>query len=190
VNEKLAGLDGIVLPADLVCAGRGHDPDRKILRVKTRFRILDCASACRFGDRVCAKRCGPVRCEQREFDENSPHKVIDFMPDQMLRSIRGHDAPGTYPCKVVPGSLLEKCYAQPLIHERHRHRYEFNNDYRERLTDAGLVLSGVSPDERIVETVELKDPPVLHRRAVPSGFKSRPNARIRCLKVCRGLVEE
>jgi CTP synthase len=75
----------------------------------------------------------------------------------------------------MEGSLLERCYRQPLIHERHRHRYEFNNDYRERLTNAGLVLSGISPDGRIIETVELSDHPFYIGVQFHPEFKSRPN---------------
>ena len=94
----------------------------------------------------------------------------------MLRSIKAvRCALASYPCKVIPGSLLERCYRQPLIHERHRHRYEFNNDYRERLSEAGLVLSGISPDERIVETTELKDHPFFIGVQFHPEFKSRPN---------------
>jgi CTP synthase len=82
---------------------------------------------------------------------------------------------GSYPCKVLSGTLLEKCYAQPLIHERHRHRYEFNNDYREKLSACGMVLSGTSPDGRIIETIELKDHPFYIGVQFHPEFKSRPN---------------
>ena len=70
---------------------------------------------------------------------------------------------------------MQQCYGQADIHERHRHRYEFNNDYREVLTKAGLVISGMSPDERLVETVELKDHPFFLGVQYHPEFKSRPN---------------
>ena len=70
---------------------------------------------------------------------------------------------------------MQQCYGQTDIHERHRHRYEFNNDYREVLTKAGLVISGMSPDERLVETVELKDHPFFLGVQYHPEFKSRPN---------------
>ena len=70
---------------------------------------------------------------------------------------------------------MERCYGAQLIHERHRHRYEFNNDYRQRLTDAGLTLSGVSPDGTLVETVELTDRPFFVGVQFHPEFKSRPN---------------
>jgi CTP synthase len=113
-----------------------------------------------------------------EFDEGSPHKVIDFMPDQYAGiQMGGTMRLGSYPCKVMDDSLLSRCYQKELINERHRHRYEFNNDYRDRLTAAGLVLSGTSPDGRIVETVELKpeDHPFYIGVQFHPEFKSRPN---------------
>ena len=111
-----------------------------------------------------------------EFDEQSPHKVIDFMPDQSKEMHKGGTMRlGSYPCKVMPGTLLSRCYGEPLIHERHRHRYEFNNDYRERLTAAGLTVSGTSPDGAIVETVELAAHPFFIGVQFHPEFKSRPN---------------
>ena len=70
---------------------------------------------------------------------------------------------------------MERCYGESMIHERHRHRYEFNNDYREVLTNAGLVISGLSPDEHLVETVEVKDHPFYLGVQFHPEFKSRPN---------------
>ena len=82
---------------------------------------------------------------------------------------------GSYPCCVQEGTLMEKCYGPGTIHERHRHRYEFNNDYREILTGAGLVISGVSPDNKLVETVEIKAHPFYLGVQFHPEFKSRPN---------------
>ena len=84
---------------------------------------------------------------------------------------------GSYPCVITPGSLMEKCYGEGIteISERHRHRYEFNNDYRDVLTSAGLVLSGTSPDNRLVETVEVSDHPFFLGVQFHPEFKSRPN---------------
>ncbi len=98
------------------------------------------------------------------------------MPDQYAGiQMGGTMRLGTYPCKVNEGSLLYQCYQQPLIHERHRHRYEFNNDYRDRLTSVGLALSGTSPDDRIIETIELPDHPFYIGVQFHPEFKSRPN---------------
>ncbi len=82
---------------------------------------------------------------------------------------------GAYPCVISPGTIMERCYGTTAISERHRHRYEFNNDYRDALTDAGLVLSGISPDGNLVETVELPDHPFFIGVQYHPEFKSRPN---------------
>ena len=82
---------------------------------------------------------------------------------------------GAYPCEIQPGTTMERCYGTSSISERHRHRYEFNNDYRESLQEAGLTLSGLSPDGRLVETVELTDRPFFVGVQYHPEFKSRPN---------------
>ncbi len=112
----------------------------------------------------------------REFDEYAPFRVIDFMPGQNDEIDKGGTLRlGAYPCSIRPGTLLEACYDQPEISERHRHRYEFNNDYRQRLLDAGLVIGGTSPDGRLVETIELADHPFYIGVQYHPEFKSRPN---------------
>ena len=82
---------------------------------------------------------------------------------------------GAYPCAVQPGTMLARCYGAPLTQERHRHRYEFNNQFREILTEAGLILSGLSPDGRLVEAVELPHSPFYVGVQYHPEFKSRPN---------------
>lgn len=120
--------------------------------------------------------CGIADANSGEFDEFGLNKVIDFMPDQTKEIAKGGTLRlGSYPCKVISGTKLADCYQKELIHERHRHRYEFNNDYRAVMEQAGMVISGTSPDGRIVETVEI---PALDYHV--SGqfhpeFKSRPN---------------
>ena len=110
-----------------------------------------------------------------EFDENTKNKVIDFMPDQYADIAKGGTLRlGAYPCKVVPGTKMAECYQSNLISERHRHRYEFNNEYRDVLTQKGLVISGISPDGRIVETVELKENDFYVGVQYHPEFKSRP----------------
>ena len=90
-----------------------------------------------------------------EFDEQCAHKVIDFMPGQSGDIDKGGTLRlGAYPCEIVPGTTMERCYGTRQISERHRHRYEFNNDYRQLMQEKGLKLSGTSPDGRLVETVE------------------------------------
>ena len=112
-----------------------------------------------------------------ECDKDAPHLVIDLMPDQ--RGIRNKGATmrlGAYPCVLAPGSLAADAYGASEINERHRHRYEFVNDYRSPLVDAGLVLSGLSPDKRLVEMVELRDHPFFIGCQFHPEFKSRPAA--------------
>ena len=111
-----------------------------------------------------------------EFDPEGTAKVIDFMPGQSDTVDKG----GTlrlraYPCVIAPGTTMAACYGAEEIRERHRHRYEFNNDYREKLTQAGLTISGTSPDGRLVETVELTDRPFHVGVQYHPEFKSRPN---------------
>jgi CTP synthase len=110
-----------------------------------------------------------------EFDKDTAHAVIDLMPDQ--RGLRNKGATmrlGSYPCVLVPGSVAADAYGQTEINERHRHRYEFANDYRDALSGAGLVLSGTSPDKRLVEMVELRDHPFFVGCQFHPEFKSRP----------------
>ena len=83
---------------------------------------------------------------------------------------------GSYPCRLRPGTLAWQAYQTDLIHERHRHRFEFNNAYRDLLGEAGLVFSGLSPDERLVEIAELRDHPWMLGTQFHPEFKSRPNA--------------
>ena len=111
-----------------------------------------------------------------EFDFTCAHKVIDFMPGQSDEIDKGGTLRlGSYPCVIKKGTMMEKCYGQTEIRERHRHRYEFNNEYREKLADCGLILSGTSPDERLVEAVELSDSPFYVGVQYHPEFKSRPN---------------
>lgn len=111
-----------------------------------------------------------------EFEEQCPHKVIDFMPGQSEEVAKGGTLRlGSYPCRITAGTMMEKCYEKQMIQERHRHRYEFNNEYRETLIQHGLVISGTSPDDRLVEAVELGDHPFFVGVQFHPEFKSRPN---------------
>ena len=111
-----------------------------------------------------------------EFDKDCRYKVIDFMPGQSEERDKGGTLRlGSYPCKVQKGTKLYECYKSEEISERHRHRYEFNNEYRDALTSCGLVTAGVSPDGRLVETVEVKDHPFYVGVQFHPEFKSRPN---------------
>ncbi|MDE6189412.1 MAG: CTP synthase [Clostridia bacterium] len=111
-----------------------------------------------------------------EFDSNSKHCVIDLMPDQHGNIPKGGTMRlGAYPCKIASGSLMQKAYGQDLVQERHRHRYEFNNVYREELEKAGLRITGTSPDNRLVEAVEVPANDFFIAVQYHPEFKSRPN---------------
>ena len=111
-----------------------------------------------------------------EFHDATEHKVIDFMPGQSDEINKGGTLRlGSYPCHILPGTLMEKCYQTTDIRERHRHRYEFNNEYRDLLVGAGLTISGTSPDGTLVETVEITNHPFFLGVQYHPEFKSRPN---------------
>jgi CTP synthase len=110
-----------------------------------------------------------------EFDAEAPYPVIDLMPDQRgVADMGGTMRLGLYPCRLLRGSLAERAYGDGLVFERHRHRYEVNNRYRRRLEDAGLVLSGTSPDGRLVEIIELPDHPYYVAGQFHPELRSRP----------------
>ena len=117
--------------------------------------------------------------DSSEFDPETAHPVIHLMPDQEgITDIGGTLRLGSWPCVLTPGSLAARLYGAAsglLIHERHRHRYEVNNDYRELLTHYGMLLSGQSPDGRIVEMMELPAHPFFIGTQAHPEFKSRPN---------------
>ncbi|MCD3291639.1 CTP synthase, partial [Clostridium botulinum C/D] len=111
-----------------------------------------------------------------EIDENTTHPVIDIMPDQRDIDEKGGTMRlGLYPCKLKEDSKAFEAYGEPVIYERHRHRYEFNNEYRKQLINAGLEITGVSPDDRLVEIVEVKEHPWFVAAQFHPELKSRPN---------------
>ena len=102
--------------------------------------------------------------------------MIDFLPDQSDEVDKGGSLRlGAYPCKLREGSLLRRCYGTELVQERHRHRFEFNNEYRDELTKAGMVIAGTLPDDSLVEVVEVKDHPWFVGSQFHPELKSRPN---------------
>jgi len=111
-----------------------------------------------------------------EFAPDTPYPVIDLLPEQRgVEEKGGTMRLGTYPCYLVEGTHAAAAYKQPVVYERHRHRFEFNNDFRYTLEEAGLIASGLSPDGRLVEIVELRDHPWMLATQFHPEFKSRPN---------------
>ena len=118
---------------------------------------------------------GITQAQSSEFDEDGIHPVIHIMPEQKDVSDKGGTMRlGLYPCKVHADTKAREAYGEDLIYERHRHRFEFNNEYRDQLTELGLIISGISPDERLVEIIELKDHPWFVAGQFHPEFKSRP----------------
>ena len=110
-----------------------------------------------------------------EFDAEAAFPVVDLMPEQEdVEGKGGTMRLGAYPCKVEPGTKAFEAYGESIIYERHRHRYEVNNAFRERLVEAGLSVSGASPDGRLVEMVELPGHPWFVASQGHPEFKSRP----------------
>jgi CTP synthase len=111
-----------------------------------------------------------------EFDPNTPYPVIDLLPEQHeVTDMGGTMRLGTYPCHLVPLTQAANAYGEDIVYERHRHRFEFNNRFREPLGQKGLIPSGLSPDNRLVEIVEVKDHPWMVACQFHPEFKSRPN---------------
>jgi CTP synthase len=117
---------------------------------------------------------GLDKANSTEFDPESPHPVIDIMPDQVGVEMGGTMRLGHYPCKIQPNTLAAEVYREDLVQERHRHRYEVNNGYRDALAGAGMVFSGTSPDSRLVEMAEIRNHPFFIGSQFHPEFKSRP----------------
>ncbi len=176
-ENMLSGLDGILVPGGF--GSRGIEG--MILAAQyARENRLPYFGIC-LGMQVAVieyarNAAGIPDANSGEFDEQCAHKVIDFMPGQSGDIDKGGTLRlGAYPCVIQAGTTMERCYQSRSISERHRHRYEFNNDYRELLQNKGLTFSGTSPDGRLVETVELTDRPFYVGVQYHPEFKSRPN---------------
>lgn len=174
----MAGVDGILVPGGF--GNRGIEGKIKAIQYAREHKIpffgiclgMQCA-VIEFARHVC----GMADANSSEFNPNSTHPVIDLMPEQIdVEDLGGTMRLGLYPCKVYPDTLTSKAYNAELIYERHRHRYEFNNAFREEIVGKGLVLGGTLPNGRLVEIVELPEsehPWFLGAQFHPE-FKSRP----------------
>ncbi len=175
IVNNLSDVDGILVPGGF--GDRGIDG--KILACRyARENDIPYLGIC-LGMQIAviefAKNvCGIKNATSKEFDKNGDC-VIDLMPDQRNVKKGGTMRLGAYPCKIADGTIMKKAYNQDLIYERHRHRYEFNNDYKQTLENHGLKISGTSPDGKIVETIELPDNRFFIGVQFHPEFKSRPN---------------
>lgn len=176
--KVMGGVDGILVPGGF--GNRGIEGKIKAIQYAREHKIpffgiclgMQCA-VIEFARHVC----GMADANSSEFNPNSTHPVIDLMPEQLdVEDLGGTMRLGLYPCKVYPDTLTSKAYNAELIYERHRHRYEFNNAFREEIVGKGLVLGGTLPNGRLVEIVELPEsehPWFLGAQFHPE-FKSRP----------------
>jgi CTP synthase len=119
---------------------------------------------------------GTDEVNSTEFEPNTPNPVIGLMPDQYQVTDKGGTMRlGLYPCKLQPGTIAANAYKVDQVEERHRHRYELNNAYREVLEKNGMQFSGISPDGRLMEIAEIKDHPFMLGTQFHPEFLSRPN---------------
>ena len=177
IEEKLSSLQGIIVPGGFGSRGiegmilaakyaREHHVPYFGICLGMQISVIEFAR----------NAAGLAGANSHEFDENSPHQVIHYMPGQNDEIDKGGTLRlGKYPCILKEGTVIARCYGKTEISERHRHRYEFANGYRETLEQAGLCLSGQSPDGRLVETVEIPGEAFFVGVQFHPEFKSRPN---------------
>ncbi len=176
--DVLAGVDGIVVPGGF--GERGIEG--KILAANwAREKKIPYLGLCLGMQVMCIEFArmvlGDEDANSTEFETKTPHAIIDLMPDQRdITAMGGTMRLGIYPCKLVAGTKAAAAYGDAdSINERHRHRFEFNNSYREVLGEKGLVFAGLSPDGRLVEIAEMKDHPFMVGSQFHPEFQSRPN---------------
>jgi CTP synthase len=175
--EPLIGLDGIVVPGGF--GYRGIEGKVQAVRFGRDRKVptlgLCMGMQCMVIE-LARTALGTEDANSTEFDAFTPHPVIDLLPEQRDVAEKGGTMRlGSYPCVLESGSLASAAYAQPIVLERHRHRYEFNNSYRELLAQHGMRFSGLSPDGRLVEIVEIENHPFYLGTQYHPEFKSRPN---------------
>ncbi len=178
VGEVLAGVDGVLVPGGFGQRGIEGMIDAIRWARENRVPFLGICLGMQLAIVEYARHVvGYADANSAEFDPQSTHHVIDLMPEQKdVEQLGGTMRLGKYPCKLTEGTLAWKLYhGEPLIYERHRHRYEVNNEYRSQLEAAGLVFAGRSPDDRIVEMMELPGHPYFIGSQGHPEFKSRPN---------------
>lgn len=177
LSDVFAGCKGILVPGGF--GDRGVEGKISAIKYARENKIpflglclgMQC-SVIEFARHVC----GMEDAHSSEFNPETNHPVIALMSSQVNVEDKGGTMRlGSYPCKVTPGTKTYEAYGSELIHERHRHRFEFNNEFKQELTDAGLVIAGVCPDNGLVEIVEVKDHPWFVASQFHPELKSRPN---------------
>lgn len=177
VDELLSGVSGILVPGGF--GSRGIDGKLLAIQYAREHKVpfLGLCLGMQLAIVEFARHAaGLAGAHSAELDPDTPYPVIHLMPEQNgVENLGGTLRLGSYPCVLAPGSKAAALYGAGTIHERHRHRYEVNNDYREVLQEHGLVFSGLSPDGRIVEMLELPDHPFFVATQAHPELKSRPN---------------
>lgn len=172
----LEGYDGLVVPGGFGSRGVEGKIAAGEFAMEHKTPYLGLCLGMQTAVIALARRSGLEGANTTEIDPKSPHPVIDIMADQKDVETKGGTMRlGDYPCVLDPKSMSAEAYKSKKIVERHRHRYEFNNAYRDQLTAAGLKLVGLSPDKRLVELIEIKDHPYFVASQFHPEFKSRPN---------------
>lgn len=176
VEEKLGGAAGILIPGGFGTRGiDGKLAAAKYARENKVPTLGICLGLHVMSMEFARNVLGETGANSTEFDPASPYPIIHIMESQKdIEDLGGTMRLGVYPCKLKPDTKAMQAYGEPLIYERHRHRYEFNNAYREQFEKAGMVLSGLSPDDKLVEMIELKDHPWYVAGQFHPEFKSRP----------------
>jgi CTP synthase len=175
-DELLADVDGIVVPGGFGYRGiEGKIAAARYARENEIPYLGLCLGLQVMVIEFARDVAGLEGANSTEFDAQTPHPVIDLLPEQRQVFDKGGTMRlGTYPCRLVPGTRAAQAYGQELVHERHRHRFEFNNRYQEALTAAGLNPSGILDGGDLVEIVELRDHPWMVASQFHPEFKSRP----------------
>ncbi len=177
LDEVFVGCKGVLVPGGF--GDRGIEGKIKAIQYAREHKLpflglclgMQCA-VIEFARHVC----GMTDAHSSEFNPETQHPVIDLMASQQgIEDKGGTMRLGSYPCKLVNGTHAQEAYGANLVHERHRHRYEFNNEYREALEAKGLVIAGTLPDDSLVEMVEVKDHPWFVGTQAHPELKSRPN---------------
>jgi CTP synthase len=178
-TKMLDEMDGIIVPQGW--GSRGHEGKIKTIQYcrENKKPYLGLCYGMQMAVIEFARNvCGLKGANSEEIDPKTPHPVIHIMPDQKAylekKQYGGTIRLGAWPCAVKPGTRLSGIYKEKNISERHRHRYEFNNDYREQLTKAGLTIGGTSPDDKLVEAIEITDHPFFVGVQFHPEYKSRP----------------
>lgn len=175
-GELLKGIDGILVPGGFGDRGIEGKVEATRYARENNIPFLGICMGMQLAVVEFARNVAGLDANSAEFHPDTPHPVIDLLPEQKdVCNLGGTMRLGSYPCNLVPNTKSADAYNETEITERHRHRYEFNNDYRDKLRQHGLVISGVSPDDKLVEIVELADHPWFVGCQFHPEFKSRPN---------------